>query len=150
MQRKEIVKFSFIGIPIIVVLFFVFYSSKGKDQTKISKVYGDKKAESDEQKTSANHSDPLELFTRLEEETKTLEVKRDPFFKQPAEITNKPFLSSEFYLSGIVWDKDNPTAIINNKIVKIGAEIAGSTVVNIKEDRVILNDGIRNFELKMD
>ncbi|MDI6758204.1 MAG: hypothetical protein QMD94_00795 [Candidatus Omnitrophota bacterium] len=50
-------------------------------------------------------------------------------------------------LVGIIWDKKGSLAIINNDIVKIGDKIGAVTVVDIKQDRVILNDGSRNIEL---
>jgi hypothetical protein len=67
-----------------------------------------------------------------------------------------PFLPSEYIkkttslvLNGILWDKDNPQAVINGKLVKIGSKIDSKEVIEIKKDRVILSDGIRIFELKL-
>lgn len=57
--------------------------------------------------------------------------------------------SSNLVLSGIIWNKDKPKAMIGDTIVTKGANIAGNTVVDIKPDRVILNDGTKDFELKM-
>ncbi len=57
--------------------------------------------------------------------------------------------SSDLVLSGIIWNKDKPKAMIGDMIVSKGANIAGNTVVDIKSDRVILNDGTKDFELKM-
>lgn len=51
-------------------------------------------------------------------------------------------------LSGIIWDSKNPLAMINERVVKVGDTIAGNTVVEIKHDRVILNNGSSDFELK--
>jgi len=84
------------------------------------------------------------LFLMLQEHAKDLEVKRDPFYEVPVES-----LGVSLYLSGILWDEEVPAAIINDEIVEIGDEIAGSTVIDIKEDSVILNDGSRNFELNL-
>jgi len=49
-----------------------------------------------------------------------------------------------------MWDKEKPMAIINGEIVKIGGNVSGNTVVDIKQDRAILNDGAIDFELKLD
>jgi len=49
-------------------------------------------------------------------------------------------------INGILWDKKNPLAIINEEIVKVGDKIYGNTVVGIKQDRVILNDGSKDTE----
>jgi len=51
-------------------------------------------------------------------------------------------------LSGIIWDEERPLALINNRVVGIGDKIGISTVVDITQDRVILNDGRKNFHLK--
>ncbi len=50
-------------------------------------------------------------------------------------------------LTGIMGDKKDSLAIINGDIVKIGDKIGAVIVVDIKQDRVILNDGFRNIEL---
>jgi type II secretory pathway component PulC len=67
-----------------------------------------------------------------------------------------PFLPSEYIkkttslvLNGILWDRDNPQAVINGKIVKVGSKIDSKEVIEIKEDRVILSDGTKIFELKL-
>jgi len=52
-------------------------------------------------------------------------------------------------LSGILWDKENPKAIINEAIVGIGDKVGGSIVKDITKDKVILNDGANDFELRL-
>lgn len=73
---------------------------------------------------------------------------RDPFsgriYKAAKEEAQK-----DLRLVGIIWDKQKPAAIINNKIVEAGSSVGGNTVVEIKEDRVVLSDGMRTFELKL-
>ncbi len=86
------------------------------------------------------------LYTQLEEQTKNLEFKRDPFFRQSLATTA---LSQELYLNGIVWDEASSTAIINNQIVAIGSEIQGKKVVDIMEDMVILEEGEHRIELML-
>lgn len=53
-------------------------------------------------------------------------------------------------LTGILWDNRSPKAIIDDSIVGIGDKWGNNTVVDIKQDRVILNDGARDFELKLE
>lgn len=48
-----------------------------------------------------------------------------------------------------MWDKEKPLAIINDAIVKIGDKVSGNIIVDIKQDKVILNDGTNDFELLM-
>lgn len=52
-------------------------------------------------------------------------------------------------LDGIIWDRQQPLAVINGRVLEIGGRIEGNTVVDIKEDRVILNNGSNNLELKL-
>ena len=68
---------------------------------------------------------------------------RNPF--SPRETT----VSGKFTLGGVVWDEKEPRALINNAILGIGDTIEGAVVVDIKQESVILNDGIRDFELRM-
>ena len=53
------------------------------------------------------------------------------------------------FLSGIAWDGKRSQAVINERIVSAGDEIAGYTVVEVKPTHVILNDGSANFELRL-
>ncbi len=77
-------------------------------------------------------------------EAAKLEWMRDPF-------SDKIYLSEkgeiDLKLSGILWDEKNPSAIISDKVVTEGDTIGKYTVLKIKEERVILNDGIKNVEL---
>jgi len=52
-------------------------------------------------------------------------------------------------LVGITWDGISPMAIINNKVVSAGDTVGGCMVQEIREDCVVLNDGTRNFELRL-
>lgn len=68
---------------------------------------------------------------------------RNPFVVSESGSNN----SKGLILDGIVWDKKSPVAIINGNMVGIGDKVQENTVVDIKQDRVILNDGTGNFEL---
>lgn len=56
---------------------------------------------------------------------------------------------AEFVVSGIVWDENRPTAIINNKVCETGSRVGGYTVVAIKQDRLVLSDGFQVFEKRI-
>jgi hypothetical protein len=71
-------------------------------------------------------------------------LKRNPF--APASSGN----TSTLVLNGVIWNKDRPKAMIGDTIVTRGDSIAGNKVVDIRPDKVILNDGVKNFELKME
>ena len=72
--------------------------------------------------------------------------KRSPFMSANASKTSPV---SGLVLSGIVWDKDNPKAVIGDAILTKGSTIKGNKVVDIKRDAVIITDGTNTFELKL-
>jgi len=91
--------------------------------------------------------DSENLFSFLEKESRGKEPARDPFFSPPQ--ASSPEATLPLNLSGIVWDDNNPTAIINDTIVEKGSTLEGKTVVDILKDRVILNDRNGNTELRL-
>lgn len=52
-------------------------------------------------------------------------------------------------LNGIVWDKNNPYAIVNNDVVKVGDKLGGATVIEISEKDVILEFDGEKHTLKL-
>ena len=89
------------------------------------------------------------LYQIQEEEAGAADLKKDPFAPLVKEEKKAPAPAPVITLTGILWDKDKPLAIINNRVVKIGDTAGGSRVVEIKENSVILNDGTKDFELKL-
>ncbi|MFA5275537.1 MAG: hypothetical protein WC417_01410 [Candidatus Omnitrophota bacterium] len=71
---------------------------------------------------------------------------RDPF-TMGAPI--KPIGEGSLDLKGIIWDEKLPLALINGRTVKIGDKVGSNTVVDIRKDSVVLNDGSRDWELKL-
>jgi len=72
----------------------------------------------------------------------------DPSFDRVSKVGIKTEQGG-FVLEGIVWDTDNPTAIINGKILHIGEEIGDYEVMEIKQEKVTLSDDIQTIELKV-
>lgn len=70
---------------------------------------------------------------------------RNPFVWRKA--TAGP--TSGLTLSGIVWDEEASYAIINGDIVHTGDTIDGKTVKRIEQDKVILNDGLKDYTLRL-
>lgn len=88
------------------------------------------------------------VFEQLKEEASRLKLGRDPFNKPVG-----PAANAGPVLSGIVWDPREPAAIIDGQIVRIGDMLASPAVekvVDIGKNHVILNDGTRNLELKLE
>ncbi|OGX32807.1 MAG: hypothetical protein A2787_07475 [Omnitrophica WOR_2 bacterium RIFCSPHIGHO2_01_FULL_48_9] len=84
------------------------------------------------------------LYLVLHQATKDLAFSRDPFNPLPVVPVDGPV---KINLMGIVWDPQKPTAIINNEIVQIGSVIAEHVVIDIQENKVIVNDGSSDIEL---
>lgn len=55
-----------------------------------------------------------------------------------------------FRLTGIIWDEKNPQALINDTIVSEGDILGSCTVIKIDKNKVILNDGSKDFELRLE
>jgi len=96
--------------------------------------------------TSQGQSD--NSYNALEEQANSIELKRDPFTAAP--IVSEKALKTGVDLTGILWDKDKPLAIIDGEIVKKGARVGNKTVEDIKKDGVILSDGQILTELKLE
>ena len=55
-----------------------------------------------------------------------------------------------FTLEGIMWNKENPEAMINNVIVRRGDNLSGYKVIEIRKDKVVLSDGTEDFILRLE
>lgn len=133
-----------VTISLVFVLILLLINVGTRKKTK--KIVSPKASPQSSAESPKELRKPIE-YTQLKEESQRLTSNRDPFSKKTSE--HSVSASRDLSLSGIVWDKQNPTAIINDTIVKIGEEISGSTVVDIKEGYVVLNDGKENFVLKL-
>ena len=141
MKKKEIVQLSITGVFAVILILLLFSGRKG-DRLKFSEAELRQNAKSSG-KLAAR--DARGLFVRLEDETRDLEVEKDPFHIKAEEVETVV----EINLEGIAWDKEHPRAIINGEIVEKGQVINGNTVVDIQEYKVILNDGSSDLELKI-
>ena len=102
------------------------------------------------QKTNAPSGDMEASSSRQEIKQKKRsghkEWGRDPFM-----VTQTPVSSSSaLALDGIVYDEKDSYVLINNQLLHIGDEVNGNRVVDIQQDTVILNDGNKNIELKLE
>ena len=137
MRDKKLVILIVLSIfAVISLIYGIVASSKGKVK-KAPTVTGENLQQASSQE--------LVFSERRAKRSKFTSWKRNPFTLQ--KTSSKAFKG--LVLSGIMWDKGKPLAIINGEIVKIGDNVSGNIVVDIKQDRVILNDGIKDFELKL-
>lgn len=79
--------------------------------------------------------------TRRSARTRFITWKKSPFV--PPEV---PGETSKLVLNGIIGGR-TPKAMIGDNMVGVGDTVGKSTVIAIKDDRVVLNDGKKDFEL---
>lgn len=140
MKKKDMIQLVITGF-LVVILIFLIWNMKNKQHRTLPLVQADVSQRSG---VSVSDISDQTMFARLEGEAKKIQLKRDPFFFAPEE--SAPGL----YLNGIAWDEQAPRAIINNEIFQVGGKVNGNTIVDIKESKVILNDGKNDFELTLD
>lgn len=92
----------------------------------------------------------------LEEKQRATDWGRDPFIL-PAPLPEQALLNSveneagkAFSLSAIIYRDGEGAAIINHRILRLGDRIEGMMVQEILSDRVILREGSKIMELKVD
>ena len=81
------------------------------------------------------------------ERLKNMNWGRDPFMFGTAKIYSDE--DGALALNGIAWDEKAPSAIINNKVVKVGDEVAGNKVADIRKDKVIVTKDGSSYELNL-
>lgn len=143
MRRKELIELGVTGI-LLAVLVLVFAGAAKKAAGRRA---GPKAVESTGG-AAVDISGSGSLYNLLEKESESLELKRDPFTSAP--IINEKNMQSGFCLTGILWDKLKPLAIIDGQVAEKGDRIGNKEVVDIKRDRVILSDGQEFFEIKLE
>jgi hypothetical protein len=94
--------------------------------------------------------------TFLEEKQSATEWGRDPFILPVPPSEQAPLNSVEnesgksFSLSAIIYRDGDGAAIINHRILRQGDRVEGMVVQEILSDRVILREGAKIMELKVD
>jgi hypothetical protein len=53
-------------------------------------------------------------------------------------------------LQGIVWSRERPTAVINGVVLGPGETVAGFTLLRVEPRAVVLGDGEREIELRLE
>jgi type II secretory pathway component PulC len=101
-----------------------------------------KKAE----ETALSLSHWLEKKEELEKMLVYHKAYRDPFvLPVKTKEMSLPPEPPKLVLKGIAWDKAEPLALINERVVKEGDTIGGARIVTINFDRVVVRYRSRNF-----
>ena len=86
------------------------------------------------------------FYERLSRVAEALPIDRDPF----SFVFTGPKSSRDgLELSGILWEGEKPTAIINQTFFNAGDSTDRFSVIKILQDRVVLKDRTGEFELRL-
>jgi len=139
MRQKDLIELVVTVVLVIVMIFSFANAGKKLRSRTMQKI---KPKVEDSVALPVDRTKIIEVkstYNSLEQQVKTLELKRDPFTAAPIIIERNTL--SGVSLTGILWDQDKPMAIIDGEVVKKGARIGKKTLLEIKRDRVILSDG---------
>ena len=146
MRRKDSIELG-IAVILVAVLIFVFGNTVRKLHSR-NPVKPKGVALVSQSPGAVDKIDSRSLYNFLEQEAQSIKLKRDPFTAAPIIIEKN--MQAGVALTGILWDKIKPLAIINAEVVKKGSRLDDKVVVDIKRDRVILSDGQEFFEIKLE
>lgn len=139
-KNKKLVLLIFLSILAVASLIYGILTPPGGRRSSAEKPFPSGHAPSS---TSKDPSLPERTFQRGEHAL----WGRTPFFPKAADFQTTA--NAVFVLNGIVWDGHLSQALINDQIVTVGRQVDGSRVVRIEKDRVVLNDGSQDFELRL-
>jgi Tfp pilus assembly protein PilO len=83
----------------------------------------------------------------MKAKTASVSLKRDILSSKEKPV--QELKESKFYLEGITFDPTTPTAIVNGEVYRIGEELGGYTVKEIRRDSVLLTDGVNDSVLNL-
>ena len=140
MPNKKIIILIALGIAAIVS---VIYGASAKPKFKkdvINQETAVKKAGG-----PAGQENIIGQTKRHAKRTQFRSWKRSPFIPKGAPGA----AYSKLVLNGILASGKEFKAMIGDAVVGKGDKVEGNTVVEVKQDEVILNDGTKDFELKL-
>ena len=139
MKEKKIV---ILGVLAVVAVFSLIYGIVTPPASRRARSSPDGRITSER---TAPESDAALIPTKR----RAARSKYDSWRRSPFVLSGDGTGYSGMALRGIMWNKRNPKAMIGGEIVGRGDKVGSNKVVEIKEDRVILSDGIKDFELKL-
>lgn len=90
-------------------------------------------------------------FFYAEEFTYDSHGRKDPFSPPVISAGQKADIEllTGVELEGIIWDELSPIAIVNDKVVNIGDEVAGAKIVEITENEVVFEVNGQKVKLRL-
>jgi hypothetical protein len=135
-DNKKKIELTITGIGIVVLIFLIAgHMTKPKVNRHVAKTEPDLALEAAKMATSeAGPGDDVKWG-------------RDPFYMDTSNAKEQGI--EDIVLNGVVSDKQNPYAIINNDIVKLGDKVNGMTVIEINEKNVVLDENGQRHTLEL-
>lgn len=123
-DNKKKVELIITGIGVVILIFLIISHMSVKSGRPVSK-------------TELYPASPA-VISVADETVSWDSVKwgRDPFLLDTSSVKEQGM--EDMVLNGIVSDKENPYAIINNDVVKLGDKVNDMTVIEINEKSVVL------------
>ena len=77
--------------------------------------------------------------------------KKDPFAPPVLSDVNEADsgLYANIKVEGIIWDENDPIAIIDNELIRVGDEVRGGKVAGIEENEVIFDIQGQEIRIKL-
>lgn len=75
---------------------------------------------------------------------------KNPFSVSKAAIEVPAVSGQGIRLGGIIYDANEVCALINDELVRKGDLVDGKKVIEIRKDMVVLNDGTKDIELRLE
>ena len=135
-DNKKKIELTITGISIIILIFLIAnHMPKSKDNKSVSKAEPYPTSEVTILAVSEVGSDS------------SVKWGRDPFLLDTSNVKEQGM--EDLVLNGIVSDRDNPYAIINNDVVKLGDKVNGMTIIEINEKNVVLEQDGQKHTLEL-
>lgn len=148
-QQKYIITVGVLGIALLMAVMSTFGGKK-------------KKTSADVPSTPSFDISEMHLINLNEEKSKPPEQElavsaewiRDPFgFDELARMEAEQMIEEEeqieIILNGIIWDESAPLAMVNGELYPKGADISGFEIIDITEESVVLDNGVKRMTLSI-
>ncbi|MFA6320378.1 MAG: hypothetical protein WCY36_00785 [Candidatus Omnitrophota bacterium] len=141
-NKKAVILIALVSLALLSLLYGIFSRPGRRNTAPVRSIV----TAFNKNKVSALPESSTPAFRRAKR-TQFRSWKRSPFV--PKGVPGTPY--SKFALNGILASGKELKAMIGDAIVGKGDKInANTTVVEVMKDKVILNDGTKNFELKLE
>jgi len=147
-MEKRKIEIIITSVMIIILIFAIPNAFKAKKEyhTKVEPIKASIVKTSQPKKTVSKTQNQPSGDQGVEERMDSLNWDRDPFAYRPVASIG---IGGGLNLEGIVWDEENPKAMVDGTILGIDEKIGDYTIVDITKDGVLLTDGTKQIELKL-